>query len=224
MENCQVCKSKSRAAIESLLAEGAKLRAIGKEFGFDKNAIWRHAHDCPKLQTPAETADALHIASLQRLKELYQEIRDSYRKSRAKGDTRSAAVLLGQLDALDTKLAAREIRFAEQHVCIHVVDENGVHQDLTTPRAPTEKELLAALATVYGLEFINADGAKPEHPSVLDARLVQLVAELPWEAALETTLRACKGKMNQQQAQAAVDFLEALDRIEKEGKNVQQTD
>lgn len=220
---CTVCKSKDKLAIESLLREGQFLRNIARQFGFDKNAIWRHRKNCMK-QSPAEAADTLHIASLERLRELYQEIRDNYRKARQKGDTRSAAALLGQLEDVDTKLAAREARFAQQHVAIHVVDENGVHQDLTTPRAPNEKELLAALARVYGLECINADGAKKEHPSVLEARLVQLVAELPWETALEVTLKSCKGKMSPEQTKVTVDYLEKLDQIErtqKEAENVQ---
>jgi hypothetical protein len=218
MENCRVCKSKDRAAIERLLAEGQKLRAIGKEFGFDKNAIWRHSHDCPKLQSPAETADALHIASLERLKDLYREVRESYKRARQKGDTRSAAALLGQLETVDSKLAAREHRFAQQHVAIHVVDENGVHQDLTTPRPPNEAELLRALSTIYGLPFIG-EGNTPEHESVLQARLVALVEALGWEAALETVLRSAKAKMTSKQTAAVVDFLERWDTIEKEQQN-----
>jgi hypothetical protein len=209
---CTVCNGKHKLAIDALLREGQHIRVVAKQFDLGKDVVFRHKKNCLKPQ--AETAAGLFGESLARLKELYEEAKSSYRKARQRGDLRATTVLLGQLDALDVRLHAREARLATQTVNIRVVDENGVPQDLTTPRPPNEAELLRALSQIYGLPFIGK-GDKPEHESVLVARLIQLVADLKWEVALETTLRSCKGRMSPEQTAATVTFLEELDRLER---------
>ncbi len=78
---CTVCAHPSRAIIDKLLVEGSANRAIARQFGVDKDAVWRHhGRHLPQTLVKAHAASEIARADglLARMEQLYARAEQVY--------------------------------------------------------------------------------------------------------------------------------------------------
>jgi hypothetical protein len=123
MPACGICNSNHREQIERELAAGGSTRKIGARYGFSKDAVSRHERNCMK-RTPSEPEVNASSESLGRLHKLYVRVEKLLGKAEKRGDHKTAAAMLGQLDDMGRRLALAEKRPSEIRIRVSY-DQEG---------------------------------------------------------------------------------------------------
>ena len=139
MSGCRICGGTDRNAIESMILAGVGMRGIAQTFGISKSTVHRHVHACMKTQKASEPTNGVPSEYLGRLHALYQRVQKLLDCAECKGDTKTAASLLGQLDDIGRRLQPAPVRGRPESVRIRVVFD---HPEGKSSEGHTSMEML----------------------------------------------------------------------------------